>query len=119
MLILADGIQIIASFLIGIVCLLPFPGWQTLVGFVTSAIALMWAGAPIALGALRRLNPTAIRPFRLRGAGFLAPAGFAVANLVVYWSGWEADGKLLLCSVFGFALFAIGISRCLQGQLRN
>lgn len=97
---------VILTFLVGVVFLLPFPGWQTLVGFITSAVALMWAGAPVALGALRRALPQAARPFRLRAAVVLCPGGFAIANLIVYWSGWTADWKLFVCAVIGFVVLA-------------
>lgn len=50
---------LIIAFIIGCVCFLPFPSWQSLVGLVTSASVLMYAGAPLALGALRRRLPDA------------------------------------------------------------
>ena len=49
----------IFAFLIGLLLFLPFPGWQNLVGFITSATVLMYAGAPLALGALRHQKPDA------------------------------------------------------------
>ncbi len=54
----------------------------------------MYAGAPLALGALRRQKPDLPRPFRLPWAPVLAPASFIAANLIIYWSGWEVDWKL-------------------------
>src|SRR3954454_3422963 len=38
------------SFLCGLVILLPFPGWQQLVGFISAAAVLTYAMAPLALG---------------------------------------------------------------------
>ena len=48
---------LIFAFLMGLLLFLPFPGWQSLVGFITSATVLMYAGAPLALGAMRRQKP--------------------------------------------------------------
>ena len=49
----------------GLILFLPFPGWQNLVGFITSATVLMYAGAPLALGALRHQKPDLPRPVPL------------------------------------------------------
>ena len=45
---------VIVATIIGVLFLLPFPSWSKLVGIVTSASVLMYAGAPLALGALRQ-----------------------------------------------------------------
>ena len=100
---------LVFSFLVGLLLFLPFPGWQSLVGFITSATVLMYAGAPLALGALRRQKPDLHRPFRLRAAWFWAPAAFIAANWIIYWSGWEVDWKLYVAVILGYVL--MGISR--------
>jgi amino acid transporter len=95
------------SFLCGMLIFLPFPGWQQLVGFITSATVLAYATAPLALGALRREVPHHERPFRLAGGGVLAPAAFIVANELILFSGWTVVWKLLVAIVIGFALLGI------------
>ena len=57
--------SLIIAFLFGLVFLLPFPSWHSLVGLVTSASVLMYAGAPLSLGAFRGQVPDADRPYRL------------------------------------------------------
>jgi hypothetical protein len=86
---------------------LPFPGWQQLVGFITSATVLAYATAPLALGALRREVPHHDRPFRLPGGALLAPAAFIVANELILFSGWTVVWKLLVAVLIGAALLAI------------
>jgi amino acid transporter len=100
---------LIFTFLVGLLLFLPFPGWQKLVGFITSATVLMYAGAPLALGALRHQKPDAERPYRLPWAPVLAPLSFVSAGLIIYWSGWEVDWKLMVAIVLGYVL--MGISR--------
>jgi amino acid transporter len=100
---------LVFAFLMGLILFLPFRGWQTLVGFITSATVLMYAGAPLALGALRRQKPDLPRPFRLRAAGFWAPVAFIAANLIIYWSGWEVIWKLDVAIFLGYVL--MGVSR--------
>ena len=48
----------------------------------------MYAGAPLSVAAFRRQVPEADRPYRMPAAGFLTPAAFVVANLLIYWSGF-------------------------------
>jgi amino acid transporter len=100
-------VAIAVSFLVGIVVFLPFPGWQKLVGFITSASALAYGLAPIALSSLRRQLPELDRPFRLPFEAVLAPAGLIVANLVIYWSGWSVVWRLLVALGIGSAVFAL------------
>src|SRR6202008_628845 len=49
--------SLILAFVFGLVFLLPFPSWSALVNLVTSASVLMYAGAPLSLGALRKQVP--------------------------------------------------------------
>jgi amino acid transporter len=101
-------VSIIFSFLIGCIMFLPFPGWQVLVGFIVSATVLGYAVVPLAFGALRRQEPDHPRPFALPGGEATAVIAFIVANLVIYWTGWEIYWKLLVAIVFGFVLLGIG-----------
>jgi amino acid transporter len=97
-------VGLIAAFVAGCVCFLPFPSWQSLVGLITSASVLMYAGAPLSLGVFRRRLPDANRPYVLPGATVLAPLAFVVANLLILWSGWKTDWKLGVAILIGYAI---------------
>jgi amino acid transporter len=96
--------------LLGCLFLLPFPSWDKLVNLVTSASVLMYAGAPLALGALRLQKPDLARPFRLPGERVLAPLAFVCANLIVYWSGWTTYTTLMVALLIGYFLFWLSAS---------
>jgi amino acid transporter len=96
--------SLIVAFIFGLVFLFPFPSWQSLVGLVTSASVLMYAGAPLALGAFRRRLPDAMRPFRLPGAVVISPLAFIIASMIIYWSGFEIVWKLGVAIVLGYLL---------------
>lgn len=100
-------ISVIFSFIVGMIMFLPFPGWQELVGFITSATVMGYATAPLAFGALRRQEPDLERPFRLPGGAILAPLAFIIANLIIYWTGWPVLWKLFVAIALGFVLLAI------------
>ncbi|HEY6776647.1 MAG TPA: APC family permease, partial [Thermoleophilaceae bacterium] len=97
---------LLTAFVVGCICFLPFPSWRSLVGLITSASVLMYAGAPLALGALRARLPDAERPYRSPAAPVLAPLAFAVANLLILWSGWTTDWKLGVAILIGYAILA-------------
>jgi amino acid transporter len=100
-------VSLLLAFVLGLLFLLPFPSWKQLVNLVTSASVLMYAGAPLALGAFRRQVPEADRPYRLPVASVLSPIAFIVANLIIYWSGFETVWKLGIVMVIGYVLIAI------------
>ena len=95
---------VIISTLIGVLFLLPFPSWSKLVGIVTSASVLMYAGAPIALGALRKQKPELPRPYRLPAGGVLAPLAFVGAGWIILFSGWQTYTTLMVAMLIGYAL---------------
>jgi amino acid transporter len=107
-------VSLILSFVGGLVFLLPFPSWHSLVGLVTGASVLMYAGAPLSLAAFRDQVPDASRPYRMPGAAVLAPIAFVVADLLIYWSGFNVIWKLGVVLVIGYVL--IGISMALDSN---
>ncbi len=102
--------SLIMAFLLGLLFLLPFPSWKSLVGLVTSASVLMYAGAPLSLGAFRKQVPEASRPYRMPIATFLSPAAFAAACLIIYWSGFDTIYKLAIAIVAGYVLIGISMA---------
>jgi amino acid transporter len=103
--------SILIAFVVGLICFLPFPSWSSLVGLVTGATAIMYAFAPVSLAALRLRDPDRPRPYRLPLSRWLAPAGFAAADLVIYWGGFEATWKLLTGIFIGRVVFEIALRR--------
>jgi amino acid transporter len=102
-------VAIIFSFLCGMLIFLPFPGWQQLVGFITSATVIAYAMAPLAFGALRLQDPDRARPFKLPLGTLLAPLGFIIANELILFSGWAVVWKLLVAILIGFILLVISM----------
>jgi amino acid transporter len=105
-------ISVILTFVVGLVFFLPFPGWQKLVGFVTSATVLSFGSGPLALLAMRRQLPRQARPFRLPWVHGVAYLAFLSSNLIVYWSGWDTDWKLLVAVLIGYVVLALHEWRC-------
>jgi len=107
-------VSLIMAFLLGLVFLLPFPSWSALVGLVTSASVLMYAGAPLSLGAFRGALADADRPYRVPGGPVISPLAFVICGLIIYWSGLEVIWKLGVVLVIGYIL--IGVSMAFDSQ---
>lgn len=97
-------VSVIVAFVVGLIFFLPFPGWQKLVGFVTSATVLSFGSGPLVLMALRKELPDQTRPFRLPGGVIIPYLAFLSSNLIVYWSGWDVDWKLSVAVLLGFSI---------------
>lgn len=94
-------VGLVTAFVVGCACFAPFPSWQGLVSLITSASVLMYAGAPLALGAFRKRIPEIERPYRMPAAAVLSPIAFIVANLIILWTGWDTDWKLGVAILIG------------------
>ncbi len=100
-------VGLIVTFVVGVVFLLPFPGWAKLVGFATSCAVLSFGSGPVVLMAMRRQLPDHARPFRLPCAHVMSYLGFLSANMIVYWSGWDTVWKLMAAVLIGHAILAL------------
>ncbi|MEU4038246.1 APC family permease [Streptomyces collinus] len=95
---------LVISFVTGVICFLPFPSWQELVSFITSASVLMYAGAPLAYGVFADRLPHHERPYRLPFGKVISPLSFVVANLIIFWSGWDTLWRLGFAIMIGYVL---------------
>ncbi len=100
-------ISLLVAFAAGLFFLLPFPSWHSLVSLVTGASVLMYAGAPLAMGAFRRQVPEADRPYRVPAGEVISPLAFIIANMLIYWSGFVTVWKLGVVIVIGYVLIAV------------
>ncbi len=100
-------VSLVVTFVVGLIVFLPFPSWQQLVGFVTSATVLSFGAGTLTLGALRRELPDYERPFRVRGGDVLPFLALYASNLIVYWAGWDVNWKLFVAVLLGFVLLGV------------
>jgi amino acid transporter len=100
-------VSLVVTFVVGLVVFLPFPSWQQLVGFITSATVLSFASGPLVLVALRKQVPDQERPFRLPGGHVIPVLAFFSSNLIIYWSTWPINWKLFVAVALGLVLLAV------------
>jgi amino acid transporter len=100
-------VSLLVTFVVGLIVLLPFPSWQQLVGFITSATVLSFGSGPLVFAAMRRELPDQPRPFRLPGKHVIPFLAFYESNLIVYWAGWDVNWKLFVAVLIGFVLLPV------------
>ncbi|MFI5085780.1 MAG: APC family permease [Actinomycetales bacterium] len=99
--------SLLVTFAVGLVMFLPFPSWQQLVGFITSATVISFGSGPLVMACLRRQMPERERPFRLPGGDTIPLLGFYSANMIVYWGGWTTNSKLFITILLGYILLVV------------
>ncbi len=99
--------SIVLAFVVGLIIFLPFPGWQKLIEFITSAIVLSYGSGPLVWAAMRRQIPEHARPFRLPCGHVIPFLAFCSSNMIVYWAGWDTNWKLFLAIVLGLVLLVV------------
>lgn len=99
-------LSVLVMWVIGVLFLLPFPAWQKMVNYITSATVLTFGLGPVVLLILRDTQPGLKREFRLPAAGIIAPLAFVASNWIVYWTGYQTNSFLFIIVAVGFALYA-------------
>ena len=101
-------VSLFVTFVVGLIVFLPFPSWQQLVGFITSATVLSFGSGPLVLGALRRRTARATNGRSGVPGGDVFPfLAFYSSNLIVYWAGWDVNWKLFVAILAGFVLLGV------------
>lgn len=99
------NISVWINFAVGMVMFLPFPGWQSMVAFLSSAMIASYMTIPICLVALRKHCPDRPRPFRLPFYKLMSFLAFYICNLMLFWTGWSIVYKLLICISIGTVIY--------------
>ena len=95
------------TFVVGMVLFLPFPSWQQLVGFITSATVISFGSGPLVVSVMRRELPERDRPYRVWGGDVIPFLAFYSANMIVYWAGWAVNKKLFITILIGYVVLAV------------
>ena len=112
-------ISILVSAVVGLLAFGPFKSWGALVTVITATTAIMYAFAPVSLAALRKVDGSRTRYYRMPMPRLLLPAAFCSANLVIYWGGFDTTWKLVTAIGVGLALFTVGAWRTRTGAQRT
>ena len=101
-------VSIIVALVVGLIGFGPFKSWAALVSAVTGATAVMYAMAPVALGALKISDGDRPRSYRMPLPKVILPIAFVSANLILYWGGYNVNLKVIGAIAVGLVIFVIG-----------
>ena len=97
-----------ASFVFGLICILPFPSWHALVVVVSGAGILSYMTSGSALGIFRRHAAEIPRPFSTgRHASWLGPVAMALSSMMFLWYGWPTTMQVAIFFLVGLALYVV------------
>ena len=108
---------LVLNFVVGSIAFVVLP-FDELLALNGAALTLSFAVGPIALLSLRRQHDPVHAGFRLPFAWPLCMAAFAVATLIVYWSGWDTVWRLGVALAVGAVLFTAMHLRAGRGPLQ-
>lgn len=100
-------IALIVTFVIGLLFFFPFPSWQKLVTYASSATVLSYGLGCVVLLQMRRVMPDTKRPFRLWGAWIITPLAFIASNFIMFWAGYEVVTFLFAILLAAFIVYVI------------
>jgi amino acid transporter len=95
-----------ANFVLSLIFLTPFRGWQDIIAVVGVLSLLAYSGCAVAAGTWHSLD-TAKNAGGLPAMGLIAPAGFVVASLLIFWAGWEHLRVALPMTLLAVLLHAV------------
>ena len=98
---------IVANFAVGMLMFAPLPGWDAMITFLSSLMAITYGIGPIALLVLRYQLPDYPRLFKLPFGKLWAVIAFYFCNLFVYWSGWNIIFKFEIAVGLGVVLLLV------------
>lgn len=102
---------IVVNTVVGLIFLLPFPSWQSLISVVVTCAVFTNLVTPATVSVLRRTVPNQSRPFRVPWLNLTAPVASAVSCLIIYWIGWPTTGRVMLFFAVGIVLYLMAMAR--------
>ena len=93
----------LTNFFIGLIFLIPLPGWQSLMTFLVSAFAAMYTIGPLSMLPLRPQEKT--QGFHLPCGRLWSWLAFYFCTLILFWTGWTNLKRLLIMVALGYGYF--------------
>jgi amino acid transporter len=95
---------IVVNAIIGMGFFAPLPGWNNMVAFLTSLLAITYAAGPVCMLVLRTQLPEQTRPIKLPCGTLWAYVAFFICTLLSYWSGWFIIQKFAFAIIIGLVI---------------
>lgn len=97
---------LLLNFFIGLLFLLPLKSWHSIIEITGTLGIFTYAAGSVSVMVYRRLNMTE-RQYQLRGMTWIAPIGFVIASLIIYWAAWDTLDKTIPLLIVGVLLYFV------------
>ena len=95
---------LILNFLVGLLFLIPLKSWHSIIGITGTLGIFTYAAGSVSVLVYRRLHMTD-RQYHIGGMMWIAPIGFIVSSLIIYWAGWDKLNKTIPILILGLLLY--------------
>ncbi|MCH6162585.1 APC family permease [Streptomyces marispadix] len=97
----------LGNFVISVLFLVPFRGWQDLITVVGVLSLLGYSACAVAAGTFRASDGVVHATWTLPGLRWIAPASFVVSTGLIHWAGWDHLRIALPMAASGVLIFAV------------
>ncbi len=80
---------LLLNFVVGILYLLPLKSWHGIIEIMGALGIFTYCSGAVSVLVFRRLGITTSEQ-KMKGMTVIAPLGFVVSSLIIYWAGWHA-----------------------------
>lgn len=113
---------ILCNAVVGVIFFMPFPSWQHMVGFLSSALVLGYVVGPMSLVVLSKdVSSRLFSPLNNILLHLRCLAAFYICSLIIYWSGWSVVSQILFIFFIGKILLALmcGFSPSMRAKINK
>lgn len=97
---------LLLNFVVGLFYLVPLKSWHSIIE-ITGALAIYtYSAGAVSVLVFRRLGITK-HDKKIKGMNVIAPVGFVIGSLIVYWAGWSTLKATIPLLAIGFVLYLI------------
>lgn len=111
---------LILNFVVGLLFLVPLKSWHAIIQITGSLGVFTYSAGAVAVLVFRRAGLTSGQR-RIRGMHVIAPLGFVIGTLIMYWAGWSTLKATIPLLLLGLLIYVVGfiINRDNRHSLRG
>lgn len=98
---------LLLNFVVGLLFLVPLKSWHAIIQITGSLGVFTYSAGAVAVLVFRRMGLTS-ESRRIRGMPVIAPLGFVIGTLIMYWAGWSTLKATIPLLIVGLLVYAVG-----------
>ncbi|QNQ80222.1 APC family permease [Lactobacillus sp. PV034] len=95
----------ILDFFLAMILVSVFRNWNLLATVITAATLIAYLTGPVTVISLRKIAPNLERPFKPNWMKWVAPLGFVLTSLAIYWTMWPTTIQVIFVIILGLPIY--------------